>query len=160
MGLEQVYYVAGIIASLAVVASLVYLSLQVRQSNALSRAQTRQSMMELANTQILVLVEHPEIFTYWTKEDMTEIENIKLNSYLLAAMRAREYEWFAHRDGAIDSAMFAGYSKVITGFLSSERTKKWWSLRGVGEFHPEFVSYVDSLLAGGDSLDWTSQTKM
>jgi len=46
MTLEQWAHIGGLAALAAVIASLVYLGIQVRQSNALSRAQTSQIMIQ------------------------------------------------------------------------------------------------------------------
>ena len=51
MTLEDWAFVSQIVGSLAVVPSLIYLALQVRHANVLSRAQARQSMMELTQEQ-------------------------------------------------------------------------------------------------------------
>ena len=152
--LEQWSYIGELVASAAVVASLIYLGMQVRQSNVLSRAQTRQSMMELANDQIMLFAKDPEICISITKEAPSVQDRVKLHSWLLAAMRAREYEWFAHKDGTIDPGMFLAYSGVSAILLGTERTRKWWSLRPEGEFDPEFSKFVDQMLEGSPLTDY------
>ena len=147
MTLNEVSSLAEIAASLAVVFSLFYLAIQVRQSNVLSRAQTRQSMMQLGQDELFLEVAHPDLVTAFTKESISEEERVKLNAWLTAAMRAREYEWFAHRDGVVDTPMFQSYVGVIPILLGTERSRKWWDAhRDINEFDSEFVKFVDRVL--------------
>ncbi len=155
MTLEQWAYIGEIIAAVAVIASLVYLGIQVRQSNVLSRAQTRQSMIQMAQQEILAIAQDPTIWTAFTKEEITDEEKIKLHEWLIASMRQREYEWFARNDGVIDSAMFGAYSGVIPLLLGTERTRRWWAVhRQEHVFDAAFVSFVDGLLDSSPRSDY------
>jgi hypothetical protein len=147
--LEQWAYLGQIAAAVAVIASLIYLGVQVRQSNVLSRAQTRQSMMELAQEQILIYVNDPELWAcVFATGKLTDEQNVKAHMWLTASMRQREYEWLAHRDGVMDADMFAAYTSVIAFILGTERNRRWWETRKeIKEFDPGFMAYVDSLLA-------------
>ena len=57
MTLEHYAYMSEIIAAIAVVASLIYLGIQVHQSNVLAIAQARQSMIQLGQQEIFKIVE-------------------------------------------------------------------------------------------------------
>ncbi len=50
-----------LVAAVAVVITLVYLTIQVRQGNNLARAQTRQSMMEQTRAELYKLIDEPSI---------------------------------------------------------------------------------------------------
>ena len=147
MTLEQWAYIGEIIAAVAVIASLVYLSTQVRQSNVLARAQTSQSMIQMARQEILLVGEPPEIYTAFTKDEISVQEKIKLNQWLIAAIRQREYEWLASKEGVIDSAIFEAYARVIPILLGTARTRRWWKFYGRTLYDLGFVSFVDELLA-------------
>ena len=149
MTLEQWAFVSQIVGALAVVASLIYLALQVRHSNTLSRIQARQSMMELTQDQLLLQVSDPTIWLgVFNQEPRSLEERIKVNMWLTLFMRQREYEWLTHSEGIIDPKMFRAYAGVIAVILGTERNRRWWSLRRqIKEFDPAFMDYVDALLA-------------
>ncbi len=161
MALEQWAYLGQIAAAVAVIASLIYLGVQVRQSNVLSRAQTRQSMMELAQAQILIYVNDPELWScVFATDQLTDEQNVKANMWLTASMRQREYEWLAHRDGVMDAEMFAAYTGVIAFILGTERNRRWWDIRReVKEFDPAFMDYVDELLARSPMTQYPEMIK-
>ena len=145
MTLEQWAYIGQIIAAAAVVGSLIYLGLQVRQANALSRAQTRQSMIQMAREEILSVT--PKIFMAFTADEGSSEDKIVLHQWLTAMMRQREYEWLARRDGATDKEMFDAYTGVIPMLLGPERARKWWAYHGTEHaFAPGFVAFVNELL--------------
>ena len=149
MSLEQYSSIAEIVASIAVVASLIYLARQVRHANVLSRAQTRQSMMELTQEQLLLQVTDPTIWLgVFSEEPRSVEEKVKINMWLTMFMRQREYEWFTYNEGIIDASMFNAYAGVIAMILGTERNRRWWALRReLKEFDPGFMAYVDELLA-------------
>ncbi len=145
MTLEQWAYLGEITAAAAVVASLIYLGAQVRQSNVLSRAQTRQSMIQMAREEILSVT--PAIYAAFTADEVSAEDKINLHQWLVAMMRQREYEWLTRADGVIDQGMFDAYAGVIPMLLGPERARRWWDYHGNEHaFAPGFVAFVNELL--------------
>jgi len=145
MTLEQWSYIGEITAAATVVASLIYLGAQVRQSNVLSRAHTRQSMIQMAREEILSVT--PAIFSAFTAEEISAHDKINLHQWLVAMMRQREYEWLTRMDGVIDQEMFDAYAGVIPMLLGAERARSWWDYHGTEHaFAPGFVAFVNELL--------------
>ena len=161
MTLEQWASLGDIVAAAAVVASLIYLGVQVRHSNLLSRAQTRQSMMELTHEQLLVQVSDPAIWLGVFNEGQRSLEEkIRVNMWLTLFMRQREYEWFTRNEGIIDDKMFDAYAAVIAMILGTERNRRWWGIRrDIKEFDPEFMKYVDGILARSPLTDYPNAVK-
>ncbi len=54
--------------SILVGVTLIYLTIQVRQSNSLARAQTRQSMMEQVRADLHKMIDEPSILHCFSKE--------------------------------------------------------------------------------------------
>ena len=145
MTLEQWAYIGEITAAIAVVASLIYLGAQVRQSNVLSLAQTRQSMIQMAREEILGIT--PAIFAAFTADQISDEDKINLHQWLTAMMRQREYEFLTRAEGAIDHEMYDAYAGVIPMLLGTERARRWWDYHGnEGSFAPGFVAFVNGLL--------------
>lgn len=147
MTLEHWAYIGQIIASVAVIASLVYLAIQVRQSNELARAQTRQTMMQMGQHELHKIVDDPAIFALWVKEPIATEEKAKLHAWLIANMRQREYEWLENKRGTMDPELFKSYAGITPMILGTARTRSWWGVHGHSHsFHPGFVEFVDSML--------------
>jgi hypothetical protein len=136
-----------LVAAVAVVITLVYLTIQVRQGNNLVRAQTRQSMMEQTRAELYKLIDEPSILYCFSKEEaLTPDEKAKFTSWLAAAMRQREYEWSQYRNGVIDRATWETYQRLIPHLVGTQRALKWWQ-KSTQFFEPGFVKSVNELLA-------------
>ena len=140
--------IANLVSAFAVLATLVYLSRQVRPGNVLARYQARQRMVEQTNTELYVWMNDPGLRESFAKPTrLTREEQGKLHYFLLSAMRAREWEWFQFRDGVIKDDVYCAYHEVIALHLGTPRTRHWWNTVGRIGFNPDFVATVDAFLA-------------
>lgn len=148
MSIDKLVAIAELIAAIAVVISLLYLATQVRQSNKLARAQTRERMTNQAAEEVYKgFIEEPGILrSLYKSEPLNEEEWIRLSGWLLAAMRQREYEFFQMKDGNIEKEAWDAYRGLITIHLGSDRTRKWWDSWGKVPFDPSFCAMVTELL--------------
>ena len=148
MSIQDLGSIGELIAAVAVLITLVYLSVQVRQGNLLAKSQARQRMVEHAQSELFAQINDPSI-TYAAVKDgpLTEEEQAKLSLFLTAFMRQREWEWFQYQDGVIDREVYQAYHEVIGIFLSPQRTRKWWNSIGRFAFNQSFVEDVDTMLA-------------
>ena len=147
MNWEALGTIAELVGAVGVVASLLYLGKQIRQSNELARAETRRAMMQVTQQELNKMVDDPTIFRLWMNDELSGDDKIRLHSWLCAYIRQREYEWFERQAGVMDSKMFESYAKIITKVLGTERTRRWWSVykHALG-FDSGFVAFVDELL--------------
>ena len=147
MSIQDLGSIGELIAALATLATLLYLARQIRQSNSLARAQTRERMVEQASNEVYKgFVEHPDILrSLYKEEPLSETEWIQLSGWLLSAMRQREYEYFQMKDGNIEKEIWEAYSGVMTIHLGTNRTRKWWEW-AKAPFDPEFCNEVDKIL--------------
>jgi len=148
MTLGDLASIGNIIAAVAVVFSLLYLSRQVRQANLFAKSQVRQRMVEQTHEELYVLVNNPDLREAWRRSAKLSAETqSKLAFFLAAAMRQREWEWFQYKDGVIERTVYCAYHEVIAFHLGSPRTRNWWATVGRLGFNPDFVAEVDALLA-------------
>ena len=150
MNWEAISAVSGMIATLAVVGSVVYLAIQIRQMNIMSHAQSREAGVLSVQQELFKIVDYPEIFEAFCKDELTLTEKIRLNEWLLAALKQREYMWAQFRNGILDRETFESYAEVIRIILGTKRTAQWWEFNKGGQFDPEFVRYIDDHLSGQD----------
>lgn len=148
MTLGDLASIGNIVAAIAVVLSLIYLSRQIRQANLFAKSAVRQRMVEQTHEELYVLMSDPELREAWRPSaKLTGEAQSKLSFFLAAAMRQREWEWFQYRDGVIDGEVYRAYHEVIGFHLGAPRTRAWWASVGRLGFNPEFVADVDALLA-------------
>lgn len=148
MTLSDLASIGNIVAAIAVILSLIYLSRQVRQANLFAKSQVRQRMVEQTHEELYVLMNSPDLREAWLRGAKLSGEaQSKLSFFLAAAMRQREWEWFQYRDGVIDREVYSAYHEVIAFHLGAPRTRAWWATVGRLGFNPGFVADVDALLA-------------
>ncbi len=148
MSIMELGALGEFLGAIAVVVTLIYLAAQVRQSNKLARAQTRERMNNQASDEVYKgFVDDPSILRSLYKSDpLSEEEWIRLSGWLLAAMRQREYEYFQIKEGNIEKEVWEAYRGLITIHLGSKRIRKWWESWGSDPFDPGFCSMVSELL--------------
>ena len=147
MSIQDLGSIGELVAAVATLATLIYLARQIRQSNSLARAHTRERMVEQASNEVYKgFVENPDILRSLFKEEpLSETDWIQLTGWLLSAMRQREYEYFQMKDGNIEKEIWEAYSGVMTIHLGTKRTRKWWEWAKT-PFDTEFCAEVDKIL--------------
>jgi hypothetical protein len=146
MDLQLVAYISEILASVGLLVSLVFLAIQVRQSNKITKAQSRQVMMSMGITDLSAQRDDPELMSLFNAPDITKPQRLKLAAHLTLIMRQREYEWLELQNESADEKMFEAYSGIIKIVLGTERTRAWWLFNKSMAFNPDFVDFVDNLL--------------
>ena len=82
-----------IVASLAVLVTLVFLTVQIRQTNALMRSEARQAQVVNDQEHIYKFIQHPDIAASFTSQKtIGDNEKTRLMFWIVASMRARENE--------------------------------------------------------------------
>lgn len=147
MSISDLGSIANLLSAIAVLATLIYLSRQVRQANTLARSEARQRMFVQAQAELYQWMGDAKLRECFAKPtELTREEQGKMHYFLLAAMRARETEWFQYRDGAMAEEVYRAYHDVIGLHLGIARTRRWWSTVGRVGFDPGFVAVVDRML--------------
>ena len=152
--------IGEILGALAVLATLIYLSVQIRQGNLRSKSQARERMIEQAQFELHTLMNDDSISELFIADAPLEpSDQAKLNFFLAQSMRQREWEWFQYQDRTIDQDVYEAYHIVILIQLGNERGGKWWNSIGKVGFSPDFVSSVDSLLQNSEPSSYFSDIR-
>jgi len=152
MNWEAIGAVGEILGALAVVISLIYLSVQIKQSNNLSKSNTRRDMVRSDQSQLYKIIDFPDIYDSFYKEDITRAEKVRLHEWLVANMRNREFDWFQRKNGLIDVEVFESYRKITQIVLAPPRARRWWNVHRAS-FDPDFATDVDELLTEKPAAD-------
>lgn len=141
-------------SSLAVLITLIYLARQVHQENLLLRSEARQALVATDQEQIYKFIDHPDLArTFAGKAPVTEDEKTRMNFWIVASLRAREFEWTQFNAGALDEETWSSYSKVIYFILGTERARQYWAACSVF-FSPSFVEYVEEMIKEAPPVDY------
>jgi hypothetical protein len=152
------------IGAIVIVATLIYLTLQVRQNTNALHAQTRQSLLSAGQTELFAMIENPDILLVMLKkEPLTAQEHIRLGFWLAGSMRSREFAWLQYQKGVIDEVQWHTEALAIQNLLLAPAGRGWWESIGRKIFSAEFARFVDDLVRDQPTTNelaefWTSWT--
>ena len=140
--------VAEIISSIAILVTLIYLSIQTQQNTAAIQANTRQTMITTDLEALKAGMDYPSALVHMrTSENISDEEKNRIVTWLIMLVRTREYQWFQYKNGLLDKQAWEAYLSGISENLSFPRTRKWWNHVANNYFDHEFVDEVNRYLA-------------
>ena len=117
--------IAEITSSIAVLATLIYLTVQIQQNTKATQSQSRQAVLESAQNEIFMRIQYPEIDRALAQTEIpTEVEQLRINSWLVGVLRGREFSWLQYMNGVIDEAQWNTELTVISIVLSTPRARQ------------------------------------
>ncbi|MGD8978123.1 MAG: hypothetical protein PVG91_11005 [Gammaproteobacteria bacterium] len=155
MSLEQYAYLAEIVGAIAVVASLLYLAVQIHQSNLQGQASARYAFIQAMSDINMPIAQDKAVASVWRRglesaDGLDKDERIQFWMLVGQYGNAWSVMYQLYRDGMLPEIQWTVVRKDMLGILSSEGGRSFWKRFGAGAFDPEFVAYVDSLLSSGE----------
>ena len=140
--------IAEIISSIAILVTLIYLSIQTHQNLVATQANTRQTMITTDLNVLNAALDHPSVnIEMTTEKELSAKETNELSTWLIMLIRTREYQWFQYKNGLLDKQTWEAYLTGISGNLSHPCTRDWWNRLAYRLFDHEFVEEVNKYLA-------------
>lgn len=143
--------VADAVAAFGVIASLIYLGLQIREQTKQSRLSATREMVRDYGTTLLAIMSDEKTWDAFLRatsdyESLAGGDQIKADWIFSSAMRALELLYFHMAQRHFDPIAFASleYRVKRAGQLPGFRC--WWT-NNKEQFSPEFVTYVEQLWA-------------
>ena len=145
MTLEQIALIAQIVGVVVVAATLIHLTIQVRQGAEQMRSESRQAQLANDQTGVYKFVEFPELGRIASqRETPTFEEKTQLLFWMIGQLRAREFEYLQYKSGAMTKEAWETYRGVIFFVLGTPRTRALWLLCKT-YFNKDFVDMVDEI---------------
>ena len=92
-----------------------------------------------------------------TDRELSPEEKVRLDAWLSAAMRAREYAWTEYQSGNVDEEHWRNERAVIQVILGTKRTQDWWTSIARDVYRPDFAAEVDRLINQGPGADYLQE---
>ena len=152
MSFEQISYLAQIVASVAVVLSLMFVALQIKQNTgALQRNEHNSTMAQWTVVRMAIAGNRDiaELMTEGLRGEraLDAADQLRLEQMLQEYAWASFHIWDRTQRGVFPKGTFeATAGPLLNDVLSTARGRTWWeSAKHVG-FIPEFVRDVDAVL--------------
>ena len=162
MNLPKIADLSEIVSSIAIVVTLIYLTVEISQNTSALHAQSRQATLEASQSELFALMDEPEIVSsIMQSEPLTSEQAIRLDLFLTAALKGREFAWLQFRDELIDDTQWESEKASLSALLDSKRTRQWWDRSGRRLYSRDFVVFVDQLLDVQPATEkvWTSSAE-
>lgn len=154
MTLETIYYIGQTIAVVVIIATLIALLIQTRQTNALARAETSRSHMYWFAMEQHRLFATPEDAAFMhkalrTSEPLTDEEKGRFAFSMALMFSLVEAAQQTHQTGLFrDTDYDRALDTTRMAYLNSPRVRKWWAYtRTFYTGNPDFVAVIDKLVA-------------
>ena len=153
MSFEQISYLAQIVASVAVVASLIFVALQIKQNTRALQRNEHNSTMEQWTVIRQAIAQNREIAELMTaglhgERAMDAADQLRLEQMLQENAWAAFHIWDRTQRGIFPKGTFeATGGALLRTLLKTPGGESWWRNAKHTGFHPGFVHDVDAVLA-------------
>ena len=155
MTLEEFNYLAEIIASLAVIASLIYVGLGIRQNTVATQVTGRQSYVDTMNDYVSLINSSPNLadILHRGADGLSNLKNgeiIQFGAFLDQNFISYETGYFQWKAGALDPRLWSIYSHCIADFMVQTGQQQWWETKRHW-YDKEFQEYVNQVISSGEA---------
>jgi hypothetical protein len=153
MNWEALGAIANLFAAIGVIATLIYLSIQIRQNTKAVRSSSIQNLVQSLSTTAQAAVENESMIPLLLKANtgdsaLTEEERTRLHFWFVMTFRRFEGVYFQRDLGFVDAAVIEGFERSHIAIIASKTGQAWWT-NSKEIFNSGFVSYVEGLLEKG-----------
>src|SRR3954468_5709279 len=152
MSFEQISYLAQIVASVGVVASLIFVALQIKQNTAALQRNEHNSTMEQWTVIRMAIAKHRDIAELMTaglqgESTLDAADQLRLEQMLQENAWAAFHIWDRTQRGIFPKGTFeATGGALLNTLLRTPGVGNWWREAKLVGFHPGCVADVDTIL--------------
>jgi hypothetical protein len=148
--LQSLAYLGEVIGGVAVVASLLYLALQVRQSARAQQTENYARALERVSSMQSALSQDSDLARIFAKgvqdaSQLTALEKIRFTWSLYEAFGAFEFMFHTYETNEIAEEVWERWSLTVAWWLHFPGVRQWWSNRPV-RFTESFTLFVESVI--------------
>ena len=152
MTLETIYYITQIIAVVAVVASLVFVGIQIKQQRDEARIAAIRDIHKEWRDLMRFLIENPEMNELmWFKAraegfaSLTPEESLRVTQNADIFINYWQEVYHRHKQGRLDEAHFRAVEQKLSGIVDAKGGAEVWQIQKVS-VPDDFRDYVDGVM--------------
>jgi hypothetical protein len=148
--LESLANLGEIIGAIAVVVSLIYLAVQVRQNTQAQRTENFSRALDRVAAMQATLSQDSETSAIFSKgvaepSELKPKERMQFTWAMYELFGAFEFMFLASKANAIPEEVWRRWSSAVAWWLSFPGVQTWWKVRPI-PFTDSFTLYIESLL--------------
>ncbi len=145
---DAVGAIAELVGAVAVVASLIYLSAQIRQNTRAVRSSQFDSIARMQMEILQPMVDDPTLamgferaLDHW--EELSLDDKVRFNLLLIQMFRFWENTFYQWRQGMLEPWLWVSWQNVMLSHFSRPGAQQWWTLRSMA-FSREFGQFLET----------------
>ena len=151
---------AEIISAFAVVISLVYVGLEIRQGSLVSEADIQAELLTYTTKRRHLVIESPDLAAllargYDDPDQLTPAERLRFQYYIELIYVAWERAVMTHEAGVLTEEIFNGWDRWLTSVAESDPDFVWPMVRDSQDWDPQFIEHVDAALGTSATVSVT-----
>ena len=128
MSITELGALGEFVSAIGVIATLLYLAVQIRQNTQMVQGSTIQAVTETIERENHRSCELAETFVKAVKDkgSLSDVDVFRLGEWLTSAMSARQNEYLQNNGKLLDEEMWAASLGIIRTIMSVEFCRWWW----------------------------------
>ncbi len=163
MNWEAIGAVAGLIGVALVIVSLIYVGIQIRQSNHDARSQARQNLLDTFGMLGWELASQPDLLVLLAKgltdwPGLSNLEKTRFDNVMGRYLRNLQRGVLQHRDGILDEETLDSIGNQMLHAVLMPSGREWYEQSPL--VSPEVRRYIDARIARSDTLPLPAEQAM
>jgi hypothetical protein len=157
MNWEAIGAIGETLGAVAVVISLVYVAIQIRQNTNETKMQRTQSLISAnseVNSQLANNKELSDIFRAGVLDfqQLPGSDQMRFGALAFSLLNRYSFAYHQFQNGQLEEIFWDVIEREILVFLNLPGAHAWWE-KDKSRFLPEFVIYMDALISEADSTN-------
>jgi hypothetical protein len=157
MNWEAIGAISGIVGTLALLVTLVYLAIQIRNNTNAVKSENVHRVTDSFNALNTLLASDSELADLWLRgsrnyQDLTDTEKGRFGFIQLAAFRIYDSLYYQIQRATSDDELWKAELDTIRWVFSFPGMRMWWRQQRFN-FSPGFKEYIDDIVFESDRDD-------
>jgi hypothetical protein len=143
--------IANILEAIFLIISVVFIWLQIRERNRLTRIANKHTFFQLSSPFMMQLAQDRHFAELWFKgikqyEAMDEVDQFRYHQLLFWLLTLYDDMYYQKQNDLMDEQMSRGWEVEMQYFLRDHQLKRFWNDEMKAMFRPDFQQLVDQKL--------------
>ena len=150
MTLENIYYIGQTVAVVALLLSIIFVGLQIRQNTKALKSTSHHAITDSFNQLNVLIGTDPKAGRIWRlglggPENLDVDEQMSFSFLCLGYMRIFETLYFQNKNGTMDAQLFESKRRSIVAGFPFPGWRAWWATNTLS-FSDEFRTFIDEAM--------------
>jgi hypothetical protein len=149
MNWDAIGAIAESLGALGVIASLIYLGMQLKNNAAASRVESKIATLKMLTEFNDKFIHYPELYEIWTRgksgtETLTDEEYSRFFHLNMNSFWTISAGYYQNVTGKLSDGDWTEVESILDSWMVNKGIRTWWSRHAGSKFNPDFILYVNN----------------